>query len=93
MGRQDSTAQPHPAGSAAQADRGAGVLVGLGAIDNVGVGSGSRSAVELPQETSVKTRQAIAKAQSNFVDARITRLFYSKLRFRSRSCGAPPLTA
>ena len=85
MGRQDSTAQPHPAGSASQADNGAGVLVGLGAIDNVGVGSGSRSAVEPPQATSMVARQDIATTETKFVDALITRSSYRKLDFPSRT--------
>jgi hypothetical protein len=75
MGRQDSTAQPHPDGSASQADNGAGVLVGLGAIDNVGVGSGSRSAFEPPQATGIEARQDIATTENNFADALITRKF------------------
>lgn len=84
MGRQDSTAQPHPAGSTAQAEAGSGtgVLVGCGAVEDPGVViGGAPLPVEPPQLASAMVRHAITQSRINSIGNLDTRFSYSKRIF------------
>ena len=81
MGRQDSTAQPHPVGSIAQAEAGSGtgVLVGCGAAGDPGVVIGGAALlVEPPQLNSAVVRHASMQIRTNWIDDLDTRIFYNK---------------